>query len=384
MYSSKRRGLALIVLALITGFSVVTTSWSHVSEVRGATLRSSAAKVDLAYVSKRIKKALAIPKFKAPGPAFNAKRARGKSIFIIPETSSVPFVSLMDTSIQKVAIRAGLKATVWPTQGQPSQWVQGIDQAIAQKANLIVLGAPPDQLQPQINQANKAGIPVVNLHLYDKVMPRPSGIAAYVYAPFTAAGRLEADWVIKATKGKADALIVTSNEVTPSPYIVKAIQKEFAKHCSTCKTTVVNVPAADWGTKMQSTVQSSLLTDPNINYVIPLYDSASQFVAPAITAAHKQGSVHIASYNNTPFVLQMLRSGSIVRMDCGESPDWIAYANMDQVLRLLSGVKALKNEAAPLRLFDKSNVKQAGTPPVATKGFGSAYRKGYLKLWGIK
>jgi ribose transport system substrate-binding protein len=113
------------------------------------------------------------------------------------------------------------------------------------------------------------------------------------------------------------------------------MQAELAKRCPSCKTTVIDVPAADWGTKMQSSVQSALLKDPGVNYVIPLYDSASQFVVPAILSAGRPGKVKIASYNGTPFVLQMIQQNKGVGMDVAESLQWIAYANMDQALRLM-------------------------------------------------
>jgi ribose transport system substrate-binding protein len=324
-----------------------------------------------------------VPTWTAPGPKFNGKKAKGKSIFIIPETSTVPFLTQLDSSIVAIAKKAHLKTTVWSNNGSPSQWVAGINQAVAQKVNLIVLGAPPDILQPQLAKAQSAHIPVVVLHLYDRTMPHPKRVTAYVDAPFTLSGRLEADWAIKDTKGKASALIVTSNDVPPSPYIVKAMQAEFKTRCPKCKTYVLNVASTDWATKMQGSVQSSLTAHPDINYVIPLYDSASEFVAPAIVAVHKKGKVKIASYNNTPFVLKMLEDHDIVAMDVGESVDWLAYSNMDQVMRILAGVKPLKHETSPVRVFTAANVKQTGVPPTGAKGFGSKYQGSFTKLWGL-
>src|SRR5262249_47185912 len=142
--------------------------------------------------------------------------------------------------------------------------------------------------------------------------------------------------------------------------------------------------AADWGTKMQSSVQSALLKDPNANYVIPLYDSASQFVVPAIISAGRSGKVKVASYNGTPFVLQMIQQNKGVGMDVAESLHWIAYATLDQALRLMTGGKPLKSVETPIRVFTASNVSQAGKPPKADTGFGNAYVNGYAKLWGLK
>jgi ribose transport system substrate-binding protein len=36
-----------------------------------------------------------------------------------------------------------------------------------------------------------------------------------------------------------------------------------------------------------------------------------------------------------------------------------------------------------LRIWDSSNVKEAGTPAAYSVGYGDAIRKGYFKLWGM-
>lgn len=372
-----------LLLALAAGATTTIMAVGIASGPAAATPSATAA-ADVAYAKARIATAAKVPAYKAPGPAFNAKAARGKSVFVIPETSAVPFLNAIDESISAIGKAYGVKVTVYPNQGLTSQYVQGMNQAIAAKAGAIILGAPPEELGPQIAQAKAAGIPVDVLHLYDKAMPVPSGVTSTVFAPFTASARLEADWAIADTGGKADAVVITSNEVPPSKYMVSAMQAEFAAHCKACKTTVIDVPAADWGTKMQSAVQSALIADPNVNYVIPLYDSATQFVIPGITAANRLSSVKITSYNGTPFVLQDLASKKSVAMDVGESQEWIAYANMDQVLRMLTGHKPLKDEQTPTRVFDAANIATAGNPPDPNKAFGKSYVAGYKALWSGK
>jgi ribose transport system substrate-binding protein len=302
-------------------------------------------------------------------------------VFVIPYTSAIPFLNAINDSIVAVGKRHGVKVTVYPNQGQSSQWVQGMNQAIAQKASAIILGAPPEQLGPQLKQAKAAGIPVDVLHLYDRVMPRPSDVTSTVFAPFTQAARLEADWVIMDTNGKADAVIIADNTVPPSRYIVSAMQAEFKAHCPSCKTTVVNVPATDWGTKMQPATQSALLADSGVNYVIPIYDSASQFVIPGILAAGRSGQVKIATYNGTPFVLNDIRTKNTVAMDVGESQAWIGHANMDQVLRMITGHKPLPDVQTPIRVFNQSNIAEAGNPPDPNHAFGNSYPAGYRAVW---
>jgi ribose transport system substrate-binding protein len=55
---------------------------------------------------------------------------------------------------------------------------------------------------------------------------------------------------------------------------------------------------------------------------------------------------------------------------------------MDQTFRVLLG-KPTVPERTPIRIWDSTNVNDAGSPPVTGKGYGSALQDGYLKLWGL-
>jgi hypothetical protein len=42
----------------------------------------------------------------------------------------------------------------------------------------------------------------------------------------------------------------------------------------------------------------------------------------------------------------------------------------------------VKSEGVPVRVFDSSNIDEAG--PKFTSGWGNSYIGGYQKLWGLK
>jgi ribose transport system substrate-binding protein len=348
---------------------------------------SAAPKANLAYVRAQLAKYSHLPTFKAPGPAFNARKLmHGKTVFSIPVNSADQFVQVLESGNAAIAKQLGFNYKDFTNSGSPSSWVQGMQTAVNEHANVIDLlsGINPEQLGPQMAQAKRAHIPVIASDAYDLAEPAAPGLGAVMDVPYAEAGRLMADWAISDTAGKADVLVIGSSDVVSSPYMVKAIDNEFSTYCGTCKVKNIDIPVADWASETQSQVESALNADPHINYVLPVYDSQSQFVVPAITAAGKAGKVFISTYDGTPFVLKMMQDGNIVRMDVGEDLDWISHAIMDQDMRVAAGLKPSPNENTPMLIFTKKNVNTAGVPPRNSVGYGRAYISGYDKLWGLR
>lgn len=339
------------------------------------------------HAKAQIAKYRAVPRFEPPGPAFDARKAAsGKTILSIPASSSIPFVQTIQDGMKDIAGEVGMNFIDWPNQGKPAQWVQGMNQALDRKAQVVNLlaGINPGALAPQISKAQAAGADVVASHLYDVNQPATNG-AHSVSIYYEQAGRLLADWVIAKTGGEANVLVVTINEVVSTKPMMHGINDEFAKHCgSGCKVSTINTAIADVATRIQPQVQSALVKDPGINYVIALYDSAeAPFVVAGIRQAGAKGRVKVVTFNGTPSVLKMVKSGD-VEMDVGESLDWISYGVMDQVMRLAGGLDPVEDPRLPIRIFDKDNVDETGDPPTDSKGYGDSYRDGYMKLWGLK
>lgn len=329
--------------------------------------------------------------FSPPGPPIDISSLRGKKIFDIPSVPN-PFVQSISAAMQDAAQQAGMQYTRFDNQAQVSQWVQGINQAIASKQDIIVLNGAPDPraLQPQLQAAKAAGIPVIAMHFHDNDMPDPpacegcTNVTATVTAPFNEAGRAAADWITKDSGGTANVLIVGGTDILPSPGTITAMQDEFAANCPGCTTTVTNIPVADWNTKTQGVVQSALQVNPKVNYVYVLYDAMVAGTIPAVQTLGKTGQVKIASYNGSPFALDAIRQsdGKLVAMNVGEDTPGIGYATMDQAFRVLLGQPPV-HERTPIRIWDRTNVGEAGTPVKAGQGYGNVYTSGFQKLWGL-
>lgn len=330
--------------------------------------------------------AKALPAFTAAGDAFSIADVKGKKIYEIPSVPN-PFLQSISDSMKEAAEAAGAVYTICDNQGEVSQWVSCMDQAINSGQDIILLNGAPDPraLQPQIAAAKEAGIPVEVIHFHDDSNPAPptcegcESVTAVVTAPFNVAGRAAADWIIADSGGKANTLIVGGSDILPSPATIDTMTKEFDENCAECTYTVINIPVADWNTKTQTEIQAALQANPAIDYVYVLYDAMVAGAVPAVETLGRT-DVKIGSYNGSPFALDFIAQGDIVAFNVGEDTPGIGYAAMDQAFRILTG-NATVQTRTPIRIWDDSNVAEAGIPAQPGVGYGDANVSGYKALW---
>jgi ribose transport system substrate-binding protein len=339
--------------------------------------------LDLDAIKANIARYKAVPEFVAPGPPFDAKACmKDKKILTVPFASQIPFVATVVTDMVELGKEIGFRYDEYKNTGQRSQWIQGISQGINQHYNLIDLFAPDLlSLVPQAKEAQAAGIPIVASHDggYEQLRPEPF---LSVPADYFTAGKLLAQWAIMRTDGKANVLVVTALDSYSSESIINGIKDGF-KDCETCKVAFTNVAVADWATRIQPTVQAALVGNPDLNFILPTYDPMTQFIVPAIELTQTGNRVKVASFNGTPFALDLVREGKL-DMIVAESLDWVAHGVVDAEMRILCGQHAIKDPKVPLRIFDASNVADAGVPAKSSTGFGDSYKDGYRKLWELK
>ena len=372
-----KRERILAALLAVAALAVAVTS----------STAAPAAKADIAAAKALIAKYSKEPKFVAPGPAFAARKAlKGKKVMIIPVTSQIPITQVITASMTRQAKRIGFTFTNWQNQGKADQWIQGIQQAISQDYDVVdLLAIPPAVLKPQIDQARKAGVKVISSHFAGFGWQVPKFIDGAVRLPYYEVGQILAAWAIVQTNGKANVLSIVANDLVSSADVIKGMRDVFRRDCKGCKLDIVDVPTVEWSSKVQGEVQSGLQRNPNVNYVLPIYDAMTSFVSAALRISGKAGKIQQASFNGTPFVLAAVKKGE-VQMDIGENEDWIARAMLDADMRAAAGIKVPANHyrGAPLYIFTKRNVAKAGTPPDPAKGYGNTYGPGFDKLWGLR
>ena len=384
----------LLLLALTVAALVVAACGGDDSSSGGSSSSSSASGDDsgnaqVAAAEAAYKAQMGEAEWKAPGPPFDASKAAGKTVYYIGVDMSIPILQTIAGQLKTALATAGAKLVICNGKGQPTEWKSCADDAVARKAGAIVVESfPAELIAGSLQNAEKAGIPVIDGNNADPTDPLGPGTDARVAFQYSKSGRLVSDWVIADSKGKANVLILQTSDVPNSKAVVKnGYEAELKEKCPGCKYTTKSIPIAQWSTNLGPLTQSSLNADPNIDYIIPAYDGMSTFVLPAIRQAGKADKVKVATFNADLDPMQNMAKGNMIGVDVGSHNTYEGWAYADQAMRLMTGEKPLQDELVPIRVFTEDNVKELTLTPAAEKSgewYGEpTYKTEFQKLWGV-
>ena len=74
---------------------------------------------------------------------------------------------------------------------------------------------------------------------------------------------------------------------------------------------MVNVPIPDWATRLQSETTTAITRDPEINWVLPIYDGMYFAVAPGIEGSGRADEIKTVSFDGSVASLQLIADGVV-------------------------------------------------------------------------
>lgn len=377
--------LKLLGVVAASGF-ILLSACSSDTDADNETTSSADTAALLEEARAEVEAARAIPAVDELGPSIDVPSIEGSLIYSIPIDANNEFYATGEETMREVAADAGVELITFPADGTQTSFQQGFQQALNAGADAILLNGPvPETLEPQIDDALAAGVPVVPLHVTDAGEPARDNMPYEAFAPFNQGARLAALAAVVDADGQEpiNALIMEVAETNPSDGMVETMTEVIEEYgVEGSKVTVVNSPVVEWATLIQGQVQSELLRDPEINTILPIYDSMSTFIVPAIEQSAPDREIGIYSFNGSPAILDMVREGQ-VQADAAENPNWVAYVNVDTAFRAILGVDPIEGATGPLRLIDSTNVEETGVPSEVGKGFGDEYEDAFRQMWGI-
>lgn len=302
---------------------------------------------------------------------------------------SVPYSQEYQRNAVEGLEAAGVKVIEGAHGYDPGQAARLMEQCVARHADVIVSPAlSSDLLAEPIKAVKAAGIPYVEAFIDDPGPLKPEvearGVVAGIHTCTACAGRTLSDWVAVDSGGDAHAVAIWDAATPIGVYEHTAMRKELATVCPECTFDLKSVPRPpDWPQRLP-TLTASIIKDPEVSYLMPVYSDMGTLMAPSVASAGAQDRVKIASYNTNKPSLKMIRDGGPVAANVGELPAWIGWAVADQLLRVLAGEEPLDDNKVPQRLFDATNVDSVDVDGDPERWFGVDFQAGYKALWGLQ
>lgn len=332
-----------------------------------------------------LKKSENRPVFTAPGPSFNASAAKGKTLWVINLTSSIPLIQVSNAATAAALKLVGAKLVQYDGKGSVSEYAAGINQAITQHASAIALFAiDPNLVAGPLKKVRAAGIPVIVIQYGDPGVKMPFGLNAQVTYCYTCAGTIMANYILAHANGKAPSVaLIESKEVSNSKWEIAGFKKTMTKACPKCEVIEQNVPIASWQTQIPTLTQSLIRSHPNLDYIVPIYDGMGLFVVPAIHAAGAAKKVGVVTFNGTLGLMQDMAAKNVVKAEVGSPQAWEGWGLADQFLRVVTGQKPITDEKVGLRMFDESNIAKVPLKKPEAVWYGVNFEPIYKKMWRV-
>lgn len=330
-----------------------------------------------------------VAKFKQPlssipptGPAIDAKSLKGKSIWYIPLGASIPVLEIEANAIKAATAKLGMSYNTCDGKLQPAQWAACITQAVnASAAGIITDSIDPATVSNAVTLAKTHKIPLLLGNEADVGTPLLQGMSiggdAQDQAPLM-------DWIIADSNGKAHILTSTVQGDKATQAEVTTSLAELHKNCSACvqyniNSTPETLPSVGTG------ASSALLQHPDITYGFPEFDFFEPLFARGVqTSGHK---IKIVSTNDVLSSLMEIKNGTGQVADSGANRNYLGWAAVDRMLRMILHKPEPTSITVPVRLFDKQNIGSI-TLTAAAGANGdwwgpTTYQQDFPKLWGV-
>lgn len=334
---------------------------------------------------------LAVPRDAIGKPKSTPQWKRGMKIWVISCDQSLTGCWIPAKSLQTATKQLGWTVTIFDGHSNPSEWVNGVRQAIAANADVIMLDSVDcSAVRAPLAQAKAAHIVIYGLNSIDCSDPGGGGgpsLIDYVGVPkgykshpqfIRDWGRMKADYVIAKTNGHAKVITFSQGDVLAIKYESEAIKQELAR-CKGCQVVAnVSFTLPDFATGgVFKKFQTALLQHPEANAVVTLYDAIVILaVAPSLQQAGRTKMI-VAGGEGDPSNLELIRRNK--GQSCAFAVDVqdSGYPIADNMIRLLAHKRPVDQATAVLLVDRQHNLKRIHG---YYNGF-FPYAKYYSKLW---
>lgn len=375
-------------LALLLAFSSSITSASASPKSTAAAGAVKSVKAELS----NFEKGLFTHPPTTPSPAVKKK----ENIWVVEWLGATTSSTVPVAAIQAADKALGWKTTVYDAKGLPSNYVTGVNEAIANGANgIILIAIDCSYVEGPLKQAKAAHIAVTAIYgfdcnqwgggpsLYSAAISFGHRIKGGAVGLWNDWGRASADYIIQATNGRPVTLMLDSYQLS----VFKFYYDGFLSRMNACKTcTVIKVPW-DISTEFTGTAVAGLITaaytaHPNINSSLlgtTVDNGFSQGIHDLGPAALKK--MKVIGGLGLPSEFALIRNQQALTATTAWPQQWIGFAAVDSINSYLAH-RPLQDEGIGFQVLDTNNKKDWPAPGKYFTGVAN-YAQLYKKRWGV-
>lgn len=285
-----------------------------------------------------------------------------------------------------VALRAGAQALGWefievPTDLSPQGTKTSWQQMLRKKPDAIInLSQPRKYFEPELAEAKKAGIAVVNSITADTEGGDGIDFVAYGPSKIRQVGTDMADWIARDSDGKAHALVVNMPQADLLNVIAKSFDARFKTSCEGCKVERLDVSPTDIGNELNTKVVSFLRAHPDVNYVMAGYQDMIQGLPSALRAAGKGNVKVMANGGLQPDAAAYLREGKPMVAFYAYAGTQATWHSLDWLARHFAGADTAPAEKAAATVW---LARPKTTPDQGAPNLVADYESQFKKLWSV-
>jgi ABC-type sugar transport system substrate-binding protein len=292
----------------------------------------------------------------------------GKRVVVLATSNSNPYIGAWTSTFTKFATQAGMKVTNLSANYDAAVQSQQIDDAIAQKYDLIVLCYVNDQaIVPALTRAKAAGIPIV---LYATPMKKEQEDlwTSYIGTENADLGRLAGEEMVKGltAEGKTKAKVVAVTGLAQQINVIArmaAFKAVLAQHPGI---ELVGTEDGKWNTAVTEKVTGELLVrfagQGGLDGIFAMADNQA---TGSINAVQSAGLTLGVDNKGIVVVASNCMKDGIVHIKSGEQygtatqiPTEEAETAAKKVATYFSGQSLRKYEIIPVYGITKDNVEQ--------------------------
>jgi ribose transport system substrate-binding protein len=313
----------------------------------------------------------------APTAALDLDALADKNIWYITLLTN-QYTTDLYSGFEAAADAAGINPVFFDGQSNISRVVQGIEQAVAQDADGIVMVAiDPSSVTAALEQTTAAGIPVLNFMTDDVTGPVHEGTFGNLTADMISDGENQAWWALADSGCDADVVLMESSVLKNFSAVVDGAESVITENCADCTIERLDIDLANVATDVPAQVQSALQRQPGTGYILSAWDSSVPFIAPVL--ATTGSTAKVGAHDGIAASLEMIRDSNGQDMTMAMTPTphqgWLA---VDEVARAILGVEVIPY-VIPTRLVDASNVGDASTTTLWPAY--SDYEQAFVDAW---